>query len=77
MRKVKSKVNAKLHESIEESLRKTYEQEATRALNEAVACPAHGNMELEVTLSEDGELEVSGVACCAQGQAALEKAIKE
>jgi hypothetical protein len=77
MIKVKTKIADKVNQSIEHTMRETYEQEATRALNAAVSCPVHGSMELQVTLNADNVAEVSGVPCCAKGQAAVEKAIKE
>ena len=77
MTKVKTKISRQVTKAIDEALRETYAREASRALNDAVSCPVHGSMELEVTLSADNVPEVSGIACCAKGQAALEKAIKE
>jgi hypothetical protein len=77
MTKVKTKIGRQINKALDQTLRETYAKEASRALNEAVSCPVHGSMELEVTLSADHVPEVSGIACCAKGQAALEKAIKE
>ena len=77
MVKIKRKVVDKVNQGIDRAMRETYEQEASRALNEAVSCPVHGSMDLRVTLNEDNVAEVSGVPCCEKGKAAVEKAIKE